>query len=234
MDKAKKVLKSAGALAGIGAFTAVYIGLLDYQRVQPKAKGGQKRVACIGDSITYGALVGGRPWNSYPSVLGRMLGSGYCVDNFGYSDRTAIRDSNHPYSITKVYRDSLDFRPDIVLFMLGTNDSKPEIWDPEKYRRDVTEMIDSYLGLDTDPEVFIMLPPPAYPFLGKVRWSIRPEVIENEVIPICREIAEEKGLIVIDMHEVFTGKESLFVDGIHPGAEGARLMAEKISSIISR
>ena len=40
------------------------------------------RVACIGNSITYGARIKNRNRDSYPSVLGRMLGDGYWVKNF--------------------------------------------------------------------------------------------------------------------------------------------------------
>ena len=48
------------------------------------------RVACIGNSITYGARIKNRNRDSYPSVLGRMLGDGYWVKNFGVSARTLL------------------------------------------------------------------------------------------------------------------------------------------------
>src|SRR5882672_7122818 len=46
------------------------------------------RVACVGDSITYGAGVESRELNNYPAVLGKFLGSRFEVRNFGVSGAT--------------------------------------------------------------------------------------------------------------------------------------------------
>ena len=43
------------------------------------------RVACIGNSITYGVGTRNPAKDSYPAVLGQMLGDGYEVRNFGVS-----------------------------------------------------------------------------------------------------------------------------------------------------
>ena len=65
------------------------------------------RVACIGNSITYGARIKNRNRDSYPSVLGRMLGDGYWVKNFGVSARTLLNKGDHPYMKEKAYQLSL-------------------------------------------------------------------------------------------------------------------------------
>ena len=209
---------------------AVDFGVIDALHVQPRPRAGQKRMACVGDSITYGCFVPGQPWNSYPRqlgrMLGRMLGRGYCVGNFGYTNRTALKKADHPYTAEKLYRQSLSFQPDIVLLMLGSNDTKAINWNAEAYARDLGELIESYRELESRPQVFLLLPPPVFPFCGKVRWDIRSEVLENEVLPICRRVAEEKGVPVIDIHSAFIGRKELFVDGCHPNARGARVIAE--------
>ena len=209
---------------------AVDFGVIDALHVQPRPRAGQKRMACVGDSITYGCFVPGQPWNSYPRqlgrMLGRMLGRGYCVGNFGYTNRTALKKADHPYTAEKLYRQSLAFQPDIVLLMLGSNDTKAINWNAEAYARDLGELIESYRELESRPQVFLLLPPPVFPFCGKVRWDIRSEVLENEVLPICRRVAEEKGVPVIDIHSAFIGRKELFVDGCHPNARGARVIAE--------
>ena len=48
-----------------------------------KHKEGQIKVACVGDSITYGSYHITK--RNYPAVLSKMLGDGYCVNNFGFS-----------------------------------------------------------------------------------------------------------------------------------------------------
>ena len=45
----------------------------------------QIRIACIGNSITYGAAIENRELNCYPAQLASMLGDGYNVKNFGVS-----------------------------------------------------------------------------------------------------------------------------------------------------
>lgn len=228
MGKIRNILKTGAGIAGVLAAAAVYTGQIEVIHHIPEAKSGQKKIACVGDSITYGCFVGGQPWNSYPARLGRMLGSGYCVANFGYTNRTAIADADFPYISEKLYGQSLRFRPDIVVLMLGTNDTKSFNWNAGKFRRDLGRLIDSYRELDSHPEVFVLLPVPAAPFMGKVRWDIDARVLEEEVIPICREVAAEKHARIADVHGAFRGRESLLVDGIHPNRVGAEIIARTV------
>jgi len=78
------------------------------------------KVACVGDSITYGY--------GYPEELQRLLGTAYDVRNFGYSGRTAMRTGDYPYFKEEIYKESLTFSPNIVVIMFGTNDSKVQNW----------------------------------------------------------------------------------------------------------
>ena len=49
------------------------------------------RVACVGDSITFGAGVAQREVNCYPVVLNKLLGDKYQVKNFGVSGSTLLK-----------------------------------------------------------------------------------------------------------------------------------------------
>ena len=111
-------------LAAIIIFILFYFGLVNPYHPIKKAKKGQIKVACVGDSITYGCMVANRNKNSYPTVLNGLLGEGYCVANFGYTDRTAIKTADRPYTAEKLYQQSLKFKPDVVVILLGSNDSK--------------------------------------------------------------------------------------------------------------
>ena len=101
------------------------------------------RVACIGNSITYGAFIPNREMNCYPAQLQAYLGDGYEVKNFGASGRTILSKGDYPYSETDTYKASLEYQPDIVLIKLGTNDTKPQNW---KYKN---EFKDNYQTLIT-------------------------------------------------------------------------------------
>jgi len=80
------------------------------------------RIACVGDSITYGAGIKGRVTKSYPAQLQELLGATYNVGNFGVSGRTLLKKGDKPYWENKAYKNALDFKPDIVIIKLGTND----------------------------------------------------------------------------------------------------------------
>ena len=86
------------------------------------------KVACVGNSITYGSGIKDRANHSYPSVLGRLLGSKYEVQNFGFSARTLLNKGDHPYMKETLFQKALNYQPDIVVIKLGTNDSKPINW----------------------------------------------------------------------------------------------------------
>ena len=103
------------------------------------------KVACVGNSITYGAGIVNREKNSYPAQLQEYLGDNYEVKNFGVSARTVLIKGDYPYVETDVYKQSLAYQPYVVLIKLGTNDTKPQNW---KYQDDFLEdyqaLIDSY------------------------------------------------------------------------------------------
>src|ERR1044072_7428681 len=87
---------------------------------------GKIRVACVGDSITWGSGVEGRESNSYPAVLQRLLGEKYEVSNFGVSGATMLKRGDKPYWEMSAFTDALAFKPNVVVIKLGTNDSKPQ------------------------------------------------------------------------------------------------------------
>jgi lysophospholipase L1-like esterase len=186
-----------------------------------------KRIACIGDSITWGFTLL-RPWKqSYPALLQQRLGPEYEVRNFGYNDASARFDADTPYVSKKVYKDSLAWNPDVVLLMLGTNDTKKRNWDPEIFRRDYRRIVKSYQDLPSNPRIILIAPirvfqPFHIPVLG-----LYTETMENGVRPAIREIAAESGLELIDLVDLFPDSKYL-MDGVHPQATGAKMLEEAI------
>ncbi|MBR5410120.1 MAG: hypothetical protein IK104_05565 [Clostridia bacterium] len=234
MKKLKKRTKILIALAvvlalGAGAVgTLQYVGLIDLFPHYNKPAEGQVRVACVGDSVTFGHGIPNRSSNSYPAQLGKLLGGGYCVNNYGISGSTATSTGDQPYTETAAYPKSLEFEPEIVVLMLGSNDSKPYNWNAEQFEQDYNALLDVYLALPSNPEIWVVLPTPVFPVNGEVGFHIDGDVIQNEVVPLTRRIAEERGLNVIDMNAAFAGRDDLFSDGCHPTKEGAALYAKTV------
>lgn len=186
-----------------------------------------KRIACVGDSITWGFTIVNRRKYSYPALMQQRLGDEYEVRNFGYNDAAARFDADTPYVKKHVYQDSLEWNPDVVLLMLGSNDTKRRNWDPEIFRRDYTRIVKSYLKLPSKPRVILIAPiqifqPMHIPVLG-----LYSETMENGVRPAIREIASETGLELVDLANLFTDSKYM-MDGVHPQREGAKMLEEAI------
>lgn len=223
----------AAVLAAGGVAGAVYdFGYLDFYHPMTKAQPGQTKVACVGDSITFGCTVRGWRRNNYPAVLGRLLGDQYCVNNFGYTNRTAIETADYPYTKTKLYEKSLAWEPDLVFLLLGSNDSKEHNWDPEKFRRDLRALAESYLALPSKPQVYLMTPPPLFEVGGRVMWQLRKDIAAQEICPAIRRLSREMNLPCIDLYRVFSGKKELFSDGVHPNRKGSLLLAQTVERAI--
>ena len=186
-----------------------------------------KKVACIGDSITWGFTLL-NPWRqSYPAQLGRLLGDGYEVRNFGYNDASARFDADTPYVRKGVYRKSLDWNPDIVLIMLGSNDTKKRNWDPEVFRRDYCKLVESYRSLPSNPRVVLIAPIRIFLVKGIALMGLHPDTMEGGVRPAILEMGEEMGLQVVDLVDLFSDS-SCCIDGVHPQLRGTTLLAKKI------
>ena len=188
------------------------------------------RVACIGNSITFGAGIRNRSRDSYPSVLARMLGDNYWVKNFGVSARTMLNKGDHPYMNEPAYKNALAFNPNIVVIKLGTNDSKSFNW---KYRadfmKDAQTMIDAFKGLPSQPKIYLCYPSKAY-LTGD---GINDDIISKEIIPMIKKLAKKNNLSVIDLHTAMDGMPELFPDRIHPNEKGAQVMAKAVYQSIS-
>ena len=157
------------------------------------------RVACIGNSITFGAGIKNRSRDSYPSVLARMLGDNYWVKNFGVSARTMLNKGDHPYMNEPAYKNALAFNPNIVVIKLGTNDSKSFNWKYKAdFMKDAQNMINAFKGLPSQPKIYLCYPSKAY-LTGD---GINDDIISKEIIPMIKKLAKKNDLSVIDRKSV--------------------------------
>lgn len=221
-------------LAAIIIAVFYHFGFIDFIHPMNKAEDNQIKVACVGDSITFGCTVCNRDKNNYPAVLGRMLGGKYCVNNFGYTNRTAIKTADYPYTNEKLYRQSLEFKPDIAVIMLGANDTKGKNWNSEKFYQDYSEIIESYLALSSLKRLYVLTPLPMFEKGKKVMWDLRKEIVADQVLPAVKKIADEKGAQCVDVYSAFENRKELFSDGVHPNRRGSRLLAEKVYEAIKK
>ena len=190
------------------------------------------KVACIGDSITDGHGIDLRDVNGYPAQMQKMLGAGYNVRNFGISARTLMNSGDLPYMNESIWEDALAFNPDVVVIMLGTNDSKDYNRGHIKkdFEGDLKTMLKALKALPSQPKIYLCKPIPAV----SDSWTISETVITEEIVPILEKaVKKEKLEGIIDLHAALEGHpEMMLDDGIHPNTAGVRKMAETIAKVI--
>ena len=213
---------------------AVFI-LWNY-RVRPeKPLSEKRRIACIGDSITFGAgVLMHRKEQVWCTLLCNELGDSYQVMNFGISGATLQSEGRQPYR-RDIYAKAMEAKPEQVILMLGTNDSKPYNWNADRYEEELSEWIDDILSWDGMKQLWVMIPPFSCAVKGKekIAFDIRQSVVEQEISPIIKKIAEEKDVQIIDLQEPTRDHPEYYSDGVHPNQLGNGVIAEVVYRAIT-
>jgi len=172
------IVEAAGnkATATLPARTkAFYLGLIDDRGMlvttDPQETGdanapidtadyrGTIRVACVGDSITEG--FGAGRGNAWPNQIGKALEPKWEVRNFGQSGTTLMNSGDSPYQKTGKFMAAKAFNPNVVVIMLGTNDTKPQNWNKFKkdFEADYKDLVKQFAELPAAPRIFVCRPP---------------------------------------------------------------------------
>lgn len=190
------------------------------------------RIACVGDSITFGAYLENRKSVCYPTVLQNMLGGHFQVRNFGFNGATVQNTGDRPYRKQAKFQKSLDFAPDIVLIMLGTNDTKTENWtDIDTFMKEYEAFIGCYEELPSSPQIVLMTSSAVFGNGKKRRaYTIADEKVKQEREQIIK-LGKERNMQVIDIYELTKKNPQWYrLDGVHPDKEGAKAIGEYVCS----
>ncbi|MBQ8279190.1 MAG: hypothetical protein IJZ23_05060 [Roseburia sp.] len=194
---------------------------------------GEKKVVCVGDSITYSqGVLTTRDTESYPAILATLLGDEYQTYNFGLCNRTLLSSGNMPYTNEDFATESLTIDADIVIIMLGTNDSKPANWNAGQYEAEYVQFVQNYQNMESAPEVYIMLPPRVF-LEDTDDGNCNDATLKNEVIPAIERVAAQTGAKLIDLYAVTEEHPEWFSDGLHPNAAGNQAIAQAICEQIT-
>ncbi len=185
---------------------------------------GAVKVATVGDSLTYGYGLENREKDAYPSVLSEKLGSHYQVSNFGLSGRSLQSTADFPYFNEKNAQLSLDSEADIVIIMIGSNDSRAPYWNRERFIREYKEMAERYVDLSSQPDVYLVIPP----FVPTSRFGLNNQIVEVELQTIITEIGNQLDLPVINLYSVTKGHYEYYSDGLHLNPLGNQVIASEI------
>lgn len=191
------------------------------------------RVACIGNSVTYGYGHRNPAQTSYPVRLGEMLGEEYDVRNFGHSGATLLSHGHRPYIQQQAWRNALAFAPDKAIIHLGLNDTDPRNWPNwrDEFIPDYLAMIDSLRAVNPNVEVWVCRMTPI--FHGHHRFKSGTRDWHAQIQKAIEEVALLANAHLIDLHEPLYHRPDLFADALHPDAEGAYILARTVYSAMT-
>lgn len=193
------------------------------------------KVACVGNSVTYGYGHKNPAETSYPTQLQQLLGEEYEVRNFGHSGATLLNKGHRPYTSLPEYKAALEFAPDIIVIHLGLNDTDPRNWPNyrDEFFGDYTGIIDSFRKAhpDGNPKIIVCRMTPIFHWHRRFKsgtrdwyWQIQEKI---------EEIAQHENLELVDLSRFLYSRPDLMPDALHPDAEGAAIIAKQVYSAIT-
>jgi sialate O-acetylesterase len=186
------------------------------------------KVACVGNSITYGYTLPDRETNAYPAKLQKMLGDDYVVGNFGKSGATLLNKGHRPYMQQEEYHKAIDFAGDIVVIHLGINDTDLRDWPNYRdfFIQDYRALIDSFRVANPRCRILIArLTPIADRHL---RFESGTRDWHDEIQLAIENIAKYAGVQLIDFHAPLYPYPFMLPDAVHPNVEGAEILAKTV------
>lgn len=222
------ILLIAILLLGVAAF--IYKSIM-WPEVM-KIGDGPIHISCVGDSITFGqgVFMHRRQW-SYQAFLAGILGGEYTFFNYGLSNRTLLPVGNDYYFKEKIGKIAWNAKADILIFMLGTNDSKRVLWDGEQFEKEYMNVIEHYKQMRCFQQICIMIPPKVFD-VHPGKKGCNTFIIEENVAPIVRRVAEACEVDLIDLYALTRNHSEWFPDKLHPNKDGNRAIAEEIAKHI--
>lgn len=208
---------------------AVLLALPLAAETADRKRGKQKiKVACVGNSVTFGYLLPDRERNAYPARLQQMLGEDYDVRNFGHSGATLLRHGHRPYNTLPEYRAAVDFKADLVVIHLGLNDTDPRNWPnySEEFIPDYRALIDTFRMANPDARIWICKMTPIFHAHPRFESGTRDwhDLIQKSI----EQIARTADVGLIDLHTPLHCRPDLFPDALHPNPEGAQILARTV------
>lgn len=200
-------------------------------------------IVALGDSITFGAgITRTRKTDSWEAKLEKLLGGSYQVLNYGICGATLQNEGDQPYwnmpehSKQGFPEAALALNPEIVILMLGTNDTKPYNWNRGRYEAQLDQRVKEIKSHASVKRLILMCPPYTCPADGSdvVAFDIINETIRDEVNPIVKKCAQENGVECIDLYALTDGHSEYLDDGVHPNSFGNRVIASAIHSALQQ
>lgn len=214
------------------------------------------RVVCLGDSITEGFGLGED--ENYPYLLQRALGDGYAVYNAGVTAHCVTderledgRVMGLPYVRTERYAQGIAEKGDIYVLVLGTNDAQDGLLDDgsavdpwgnifskrEHFIAHYERILSDIRQANPAARIYVCRPTPILECIWPKHQQKYLDVILEKIDEVGRRNSD---VTMIDLYGEFRKKgddwlhKSYQADRLHPGPEGAKLIAKLVYGAIAR
>ncbi len=125
---------------------------------------------------------------------------------------------------------ALDFEPDIIVIMLGTNDANPEIAPNETdFETDYSQLVSAFQQLEGRQLIWIVKSPPIFTHNS----SYNNTILTTTLLPEIDNLADQMNLPTVDMYNTLLNHSEYFADGVHPTREGAAIIAANLYDTIT-
>lgn len=190
------------------------------------------KIVCLGDSITYGYKLADPAKQSYPAQLARLSRGQWNVLNSGVNGATVLNRGDIPITAQDAYERAIKFQPDIVILMLGTNDTKNRNWQHvDEFVGDYIKLVETFRDLPSSPHVIACTVPP---ILGDFSNGINTKRAK-EINSLLKRAIKVSRVDSLNIYTPMSQNKSFFIDGVHPNVRGAQeiagLVLEKISGL---
>jgi len=187
------------------------------------------KVVCLGDDITIGSIKTSLS-DSYPVILNEILGEKFEVLNFATPKATIYNKPVTSFSNSWNFSNLNAYKPDIVVLMIGANDTKLNNWNNSYncIKEDYIQLIGKIQSINSKSRIFVCTPICSF----KNDEGIGDKTILENLSSIIRETAKELNIALIDLNIIFPINQSLFVDNIYPNGQGNKIIANEVSKII--
>lgn len=156
----------------------------------------------------------------------------YRIGNFGVEGAAVQKKSKKPYTKEERYESSTEYKANLVVIMLGTNDTTEENWtDIDTFQKDYQSLIKNYQDLKSSPEVWLVTPPMIQSD-GSTEMEERAKRVE-EVKDAVETIGEKNKLTVLDLYSYSQEHPEWYQkDGIRLNKDGAKAVADMVGDCI--
>lgn len=187
------------------------------------------KLVCIGDSLTYGYGVPSK--SCWTELLKMHLNME--VKNKGKNGDTTSG------ILIRSWKDILEEKPDYIIIMAGTNDILMN-HPLDSVKDNIILLINEFKENNIIP--IIALQPPIIPELAKIYWDKEADYEKacnslSEYIKWVKAYSEDNNITYVNFYDCFINQnniKSLYSDGIHPNAEGHKLMFNTAAGLISK